>query len=119
MALELLKESGPDQARAPFLRLRQRVFDYGDAALSSPQRRFLMREMLKLFPDPGVAQMLAAEDLAARRLEAGPLLSRDPVLRPSGLPGVWQFASTHGRLVALYQSEALQAGCARAFHRNC
>ena len=41
-----------------------------------PQRRFLMRELQQLFPDPAVSQMLAAEDLAARCLEAGPAPSR-------------------------------------------
>ena len=107
MALELLKDSSPNRAPFPLTSLRHRVLDYGDANLSSPQRRFLMRELQKLFPDPGVAQMLAAEDLAARCLEAGPLRARDPVLRPSAVPGVWQFAATHGRVVALHQTDAL------------
>ena len=107
MALELLKAPATKQAPAPRIRLRKRVLDYGDPDLSSPQRRFLMRELQKLFPDPGVAQMLAAEDLAARCLDAGPLRVRDPVLRPSAVPGVWQFAATHGRVVALHQTDAL------------
>ncbi len=107
MALELLKESAPSRAPGPLFRLRRRVLDYGDPDLSSPQRRFLMRELQKLFPDPAVARMLAAEDLAARYLEAGPPRARDPVLRPSALPGVWQFAAVHGRVVALHQTDAL------------
>ena len=41
-----------------------------------------MRELQRLFPDPAVAQMLAAEDLAARCLEAGPLRPGEPTLRP-------------------------------------
>ena len=109
LALELLKDSAPDRAPLPLFRLRRRVLDYSDPDLSSPQRRFLMRELQRLFPDPAVAQMLAAEDLAARCLEAGPPRSRDPALRPSALPGVWQFASTHGRVLALHQSDALQS----------
>ena len=109
LALELLKVTAPGQAPAPFGRLRTRLLDYDDPALSASQRRFLMREAQRLFPDPTVAQMLAAEDLAARCLEAGPIRPGEPALRPTALPGVWQLASTRGRVVALHQTEALLA----------
>ncbi len=92
------------------------MLDYDDPALSAPQRRFLMRELQRLFPDPALAQMLAAEDLAARCLEAGPVHAGEPVLRPTALPGVWQFASTRGRVVTLHQTEALLEPDAR---RDC
>ena len=71
MALELLQGSAPGRAHVTRERLKQRVLDYEDRTLSAPQRRFLMRELQQLCPDPAVAQMLAAEDLAARWLEAG------------------------------------------------
>ena len=45
MALELLKDSAPHQARGPFERLRARLLDYDDSAMSAPQRRFLMHEV--------------------------------------------------------------------------
>jgi signal transduction histidine kinase len=109
MALELLNGSAPDRARAPFGRLKVRLLNYDDPALSAPQRRFLMREAQRLLPDPALSQMLAAEDLAARCLEAGPLHPGDPVLRATALPGVWQFSSSHGQAVILYQTEALLA----------
>ena len=49
--------------------------------MSAPQRRFLLRELQRLFPDPAMAQMLAAEDLAARCLEAGAPHPGEPVVR--------------------------------------
>jgi len=109
MALELLKDSAPDRARGPLARLRQRVLDYDDPGLSAPQRRFLMRELQRPFPDPAVAALLAAEDLAARCLEAGPLHPTWSFLGPSPLPGVWQFGSAQRRAVALHQTEAVIA----------
>src|ERR1035441_8259621 len=107
MALELLNDSAPDRARATLERLKGRLLDYDDPALSAPQRRFLMHEVQRLFPDPTFSPMLAAEDLAARSLEAGPIRAGEPDLRPTALPGVWQIASIHGRVVALHQTEAL------------
>jgi len=109
LALELLKDSAPDQERAPLERLKQRVLDYDEPAMSAPQRRFLLRELQRRFPDPAVAQMLAAEDLAARCVEAGPIHPGEPGLRPGALPGVWQFASGGGRVVTLHQTDALVA----------
>ena len=53
MALELLKDSAPDRARVPLERLKQRVLDYDDPALSAPQRRFLMREAAAAVSRPG------------------------------------------------------------------
>jgi signal transduction histidine kinase len=107
MALELLKHTAPDRAHATLERLKTRLLDYDDPALSSPQRRFLMREVQRLFPEQTFSPLLAAEDLAARFLEAGPVHDREPLLRPTALPGVWQFASTRGRVVTLHQTEAL------------
>jgi signal transduction histidine kinase len=109
MALELLKDSAPDRAHATLERLKQRLLDYDDSALAAPQRRFLMREVQRLFPDQTLSPMLAAEDFAARCLEAGPIRPGEQVLRPTALPGVWQFASTNGRVVALHQTDALLA----------
>jgi signal transduction histidine kinase len=68
-----------------------------------------MREVQRLSPDPALAQMLAAEDLAARCLEAGPVRPGESVLQPSALPGVWQFVSARRRVVVLHQAEALQS----------
>jgi len=107
MALELGAESDVDQALAALEPLRKRLLDYNDLSLAAPQRRFLMRELQKLFPDAQVEQMLAAEDLAARCLDSGAVRSGEPMLRPSTVPGVWQFTSPHGRAISLHQAQAL------------
>jgi len=104
MALELLGSSASNHPHVPLERLKRRVLDYEDPALSAPQRRFLMRELQRLFSDPALAALLAAEDLAARYVEAGPAMAAEPGLRPSGLPGVWQSASSRGRVVTLHQA---------------
>jgi signal transduction histidine kinase len=109
MALELLKDSTPDRARVPLEHLQKRLLDYDDPALPAPQRRFLMHELQKLFPGQAVFPTLAAEDLAARYVEAGPGRHGEPGLRATSLPGLWQFASSHGRVVALYETEGLLA----------
>ena len=51
MALELLKDSAPDRARATLERLNKRLLDYDDLALSAPQRRFLMHQVQREFSD--------------------------------------------------------------------
>jgi signal transduction histidine kinase len=109
MALELLKASASDQVRVIRERLQQRLLDYEHSALPAPQRRFLMRELQQLFPDMALAQMLAAEDLAARWLEAGPARPSEAGFRPAALADVWQFPSSRGRVVALHKTEALGA----------
>jgi signal transduction histidine kinase len=107
MALELLNYSASDRARAALEHLKQRLFDYEFSALSAPQRRFLMREVERRFPDKMLSTLLAAEDLAARCLEAGPIRAGESAFRPTTLPGVWQFASTRGRVVTLHGTAAL------------
>ena len=107
MALELLKDSAPDRARATLERLNKRLLDYDDLALSAPQRRFLMHQVQREFSDQTFSPMLEAEDLAARFLEVGPVQAGEPTLHLTALPGVWQFASTRGRVVTLHQTEAL------------
>ena len=107
MTLELLKESAPDRMRATVERLSKRLLDYDDPSLSAPQRRFLMHEVQRLYSNPALSPMLAAEDLAARCLEAGPIRAGEPTMRPAALPGVWQFASARGRVVALYETESV------------
>src|ERR1019366_2264014 len=83
MALELLKGSAPDRARATLELLKKRLLDYDDSAFSAPQRRFLMHEVQRLYSDPALSPMLAAEDLAARCLEAGPIRPGDSAMRPT------------------------------------
>jgi signal transduction histidine kinase len=109
MALELLTDSASDQARLARKRLTVQVLDYEYSGLSAPQRRFLMHELQRLSPDPAIAQMLAAEDLAAKWLETGHGRPDEPVVHASFLPEVWQLTSRRGRVVTLHRTEALAA----------
>jgi signal transduction histidine kinase len=109
MALELLKDGRSNQLHAVLGRLRERLLDYHQNVLPAAQRRFLMHELERRFPGQGGFPTLAAEDLAAQYLEAGASRTNSPVLRLSPLLGVWQFGSEHGRVLALYRTEALLA----------
>ncbi len=109
MALELLKGSAPEKVEPPLDRLKAELVDYETPGLSAPQRRFVMHELLRLFPDRVQFSTLMAEDLAAAVVEAQALQPAEPTLRPTRLPGVWQFASESGRVVTLHQTESLVA----------
>ncbi len=87
-------------------RLRDRVNDY-TAALPAPQRRFLMRELLRLAPGVEL-RTLAAEELAAAYLEAHAEPELPETLRATNLPDVWAVASPRKRALALYSTTAFR-----------
>ncbi len=109
MALELLKDSGSNQLSLVLERLKTRLLAYEGSALPASQRRFLMHEYERLFPAQQVFPTLAAEDLAAQYLEADLPQTNGPALRLSACPGVWQFGSEQGRVLALHRTENLLA----------
>ncbi len=97
-----------DPGNAAFAaRLRARVLDYS-GALPAAQRRFLMRELQRLVPGEAFPT-LAAEDLAARWLDAHPAPTQPDALRPAGLADVWQAASPNQRAILLFQTATLRA----------
>jgi signal transduction histidine kinase len=112
MALQLIGSSGHPSHLAVAERLKQRLEDYSNPVLPSAQRRFIMKEMRSLPLPPGQKEFptLEAEELAARYLESPSQLSREPVLRRSLLPGVWQLASPSGRMLALFKEQNLILG---------
>src|SRR6185436_17233519 len=105
-AIELLKNSMPDQAQIRIERFREQLMDYSQPILSS-QRRFLSRELARLFPDRITFDTLAAEELASRYVEAHVTNTFGSVFRPSPIAGVWQFASSHGTVVSLHETGKL------------
>lgn len=107
MTVELLKDAAPERAEEFAGRLRRELLDYSQSTMSAPQRRFLMRELQKLAPDPVLAKQLAAEDLAAEYVETADNHSHKPTWLPTSLAGVWQFCPTGERLVLLYRTESL------------
>jgi signal transduction histidine kinase len=68
-----------------------------------------MHAVQHLDPFFGTTQFstLPAEELAAEFLAAGAPLSGRPILQSAGLPGVWQFGSTEGRVVVLFREKTL------------
>jgi len=107
MLLELA-ENKTNGIFGPILtRLRQALDDYDNPAMSSPQRRFLMRELQRLFPGQIEFPTLAAEDLAAGYVDAESDVPVVPGLRLTRLAGVWKSASPRGRIVSLHKTEAL------------
>ena len=88
--------------------LRDRVTNYAADTLSSAQRRFLMHELKRL--DPTVEfPTLAAEELAARYLEANPVVPTTTTLRATELRDVWAVASPNRRVLALFTTAGLRA----------
>ena len=115
LALELLKNPASPESQLLFKRLKTRVRDYDDPALAAPQRRFLMRELQRLSPEPAIARLLAAEDLAERYLEGNPPRPAQPGLHPTALSNVFQFASGSGRVITLHYGEALNTRFRNSF----
>ena len=109
LALELMREPAHPHHDETLQLLVQRLNDYGDPVLPSSQRRFLMRRLQELVPDCPPFATLAAEDLTAEYLAAGPGLPQPSQLLPSALHGVWHMASPNGTVVALFRQKSLVA----------
>jgi signal transduction histidine kinase len=87
--------------------LRGQLQDYNNS-MPAPQRRFLMRRLRELFPHEPAFPTLAAEELAAAWVAAGPVHAAVGQLRPAALPGVWQIGSSDRRLTLLFETDSLQ-----------
>jgi signal transduction histidine kinase len=108
MALELLNDPASERAQKLIQQLRSRLLDYDQSVMSAQQRRFLMRELQKLAPDPELGRQLAAEELAAAYAESGEHQPGKSGLMPTSIPGVWQFSSPGGRVVQLCRTETVK-----------
>jgi signal transduction histidine kinase len=110
MALELYDQAASTRKSEVVDKLKQQLLDYDADSMPASQRRFLMREVQRLFPNQIKFPVLDAEDLAIRFVENAPLHGGEQgVLRSSALPGVWQFNSARGRVILLHQAEKLEA----------
>jgi len=108
LALELAEETDSRQFRALAGKLADRLSDYGDPAMPSGQRRFLMLALREVAPDVPAFPTLAAEHLAAEYLEARPPPARP--LQLSRAPGdLWNFPSAGGEVAAIFRTETLLA----------
>jgi signal transduction histidine kinase len=104
LALELMTNHAAPAFQTVANRLQARLNDYSHPALAAPQRRFLMKELLRLAPDARFPT-LAAEDLAARWVDAS--ARSEPGRFP--LANVWQWTTPDGQLTALVRNERLAA----------
>jgi signal transduction histidine kinase len=111
-ALDLMADRRGPAFRQMADRLARRLADYGPPLMPAAQRRFLMKELGRLTGGAAVFPTLAAEELAAAYLE-NPRPAADAALRPSGLPGVWQFAPPRGRVVALLRGSSIAERAAK------
>ena len=107
MALEIL----PNRESAAFetlaRRLERRLLDYDNSALAATQRRFLLKELRRLFPAGAEFEIVAAEDLAAEIHEAHPNPARIRGVQRTVLPDVWQFVTPNRQVLALIRTEKL------------
>ncbi|MDR3403128.1 MAG: HAMP domain-containing sensor histidine kinase [Chthoniobacter sp.] len=108
LALESLGDPADPRFSEIAGRLRNRVTNYGSAAMPSTQRRFLMRELQRLVPGTEFPT-LTAEDLAARYLEAHPAPVLPDALLATDLPNVWVAASPGHRALVLFSTDTLRA----------
>jgi signal transduction histidine kinase len=136
-ALELIADPTDPRFRTVVERLSQRLGDYSDPLLAGPQRGFLMERLRQLVAErlrPVKARAAAprgwhlpseqlqawlrraaefptleAERLAATFCEANPLPSKDPVVRQTQSPGLWQLPSSNRRVYALLRTETVVA----------
>jgi len=107
MILELAQGKTNRPVAATLKDLHETLANYEDSKMPSSQRRFLMRAVQALFPGEEQFPTLAAEDLAALYLEAAPTDVNSSRLVPTSLPGIWQFASAHGRVITLHRTDGL------------
>jgi signal transduction histidine kinase len=107
MALEMLSDRQSEKFGIIARRLKQRLLDYDNAALASPQRRFLLKELQRLYPEGWEQDTLAAEELAAEVSESRPIPGRIRGLQRTALPDVWQFVTHDRRVLALIRFDTL------------
>ncbi len=105
-------ESSPDRTNQQFIaavtQLRDIVNNYGTNTLSSAQRRFIMHELRRL--DPSVElPTLAAEELAARYLDANPSFPTNTIPRAIELHDVWAIVSPNRGVLGLFSTDGLKA----------
>lgn len=107
-ALELMKDANSAAFVAVARRLRGRLDDYGEPAIPSAQRLFLMEELHRL-TGGGAFATLAAERCAAAYLETPQRPASPHRWTPAAGGGLWHAASADGRAVAVCRQERLIA----------
>ena len=107
LLVETAKNSDLRLARATAMLLASRVETYDLPTLGAVQRRFIMRELQRQFPDRAPPRTLAAEDLAADYLERTTDRTMPRALQAAGVDGAWKVLSPGGRVLALFRTTTL------------
>jgi signal transduction histidine kinase len=113
MVLELITNRSSPAFQAIARRLAERLTDYENPVLASPQRRFLMGELQKLSPEGMNFPTLPAERLAAEMDRRPENTAPGSALQRGVRPGLWQFATPSRRVLALLESDKLLAAMKR------
>jgi signal transduction histidine kinase len=108
LLINLLAHADPRRSVA-VKRLTALLNDYSTLRLPSAQRLYLMEQVRSLEVQPSDARFptLRAERLALAFLEAERPAQGGVALRPTMIRDLWQVSSPRGRVVALYQTGAV------------
>jgi signal transduction histidine kinase len=106
-ALERLHALEEPRLREVQERFQRRLLNYADPSLTSGQRRFLMNEFARLFPEAPEFSMRGAENLAARWRESRAIPPHGPELRPGSLAGTWEILTRNRAVLLLYEAPQL------------
>lgn len=107
LQLDLATTLAPEREAELSARLRDRLLATEGEPLPAAQRRFLLRRLHGMHPDPALAAALAMEELSAAYTALPGPSPRDAVLGRSGIAAVWQNGFAEGRGVALHRTDTL------------
>ncbi len=107
LALQLIHDEASDEFGVLAEEFVKQLNDYSGPQIPSSQRRFLMRELLGIYPQADVRVMLEAEKLAAHYLQAKPPPAESFRILPAKLPAVSHILFADGRAVAIFTTSTL------------
>ena len=106
-AIQLIGDPNSPAARKIAASLVDRLNDYGDIALHSAQRRFLMIELQRALPEEPSFATLKAEELASAYFETPQPPVEKNIIVKTATGGVFQMASANGKAILLFQQDEL------------
>lgn len=113
LALELMGGAEHEGLMKVAEGLAKRLRDYGEPAMPSSQRRFLMVRLRELSRERMVFSTLAAEELAWEYLESGGARPKVSGLVRSPAAEVWQMSPEGSAAAGLFKEEGIQVAMTR------
>jgi len=106
-ALQLMKEpSHPFFQRTAAL-LVERLNDYGNPAMPTTQRRFLVEQLRSLWPDCPRFPVLEAEERASSFEKTAPHPLTTGRVQPTRMTDLWAYQTPNGSVIALFRQDHL------------